>query len=77
MYNEDTHTLLSCGGDIDSEQQLAAHVIRRESTTQAVADQLIAAHTHTYMSNTSRGYDLLSCRSISNQCLNNELIGTY
>ena len=48
MYDEDTHTFLSCGGDIDSEQQLAAHVIRGESTTQAVADRLIAAHTHTH-----------------------------
>lgn len=40
------HTFLPSGGDIHSEQQLPAHMIRGEATTQAVADYLITKHTH-------------------------------
>ncbi len=36
-----THTFLSGGGDIHSEEKLPAHVVRRETSTQAVADRLI------------------------------------
>lgn len=38
------HTFLCSGGDIHSEQQLPAHMIRGEATTQAVADCLITTH---------------------------------
>ena len=42
-----THTFMSGGGDVHSELKLPAHMVRREATTQAVADWLITAHTHT------------------------------
>lgn len=39
-----TQTFLSSGGDIHSEQNLPAHMIRWQTTTQAVANRMITTH---------------------------------